>query len=250
MPTDRRQPPRPAAEYSEHGPDTPEHVRGLGRITHPGIQQVKAPFRAEETPRCAPELDSVPPSQYAPQGSPGAPRRAEKTIVGIPRPAPGSAPMPDERPSLRPAPWDDTTDAAIAAEAMGFRVHRNRPSEAPATAPTPRVPPIVVAAPPRPQPWWEREDGVAKVLGALGALIAGVFTALQLYRASAPPPPPPGDIKCPPFADEDAPRGALCTELYSLQKAIGALQADRDSRRAREDREKKMLEQEPPKLTK
>jgi hypothetical protein len=102
-------------------------------------------------------------------------------------------------------------------------------------------------------PWFLREDGVAKVLGAVGVLVGVVFGAFTTYRATQPappPPPPPADIRCPPFVDSEAPRGSLCLKLYQLEGALGTLQAERDSRRAEDERQRKMLTQEQPKLMK
>jgi hypothetical protein len=147
--------------------------------------------------------------------------------------------------SLSPVPGTDPR--LLPAIEREVRKHGDELRMPPESAPPPpSATPLYVQRPAH-VPWWHREDGVAKVLGALGALIAGTVIALGTYRATAPAPPPPkqGDIECPPFSEGDAPRGALCHRLHALEGMVGKLQAEEHARKAAAERERKMLEQEP-----
>lgn len=130
-------------------------------------------------------------------------------------------------------------------EAQGDRVE---PAPVSVASSYPTATPLVVHRH-RPPPWWEQGEMVLKVIGAVVAGLLALGGAGLLARGSDEPAPvKQGDIECPAFGDEKTPRGALCTRLGELEGMVGALQAEARSRKAAEEREKKMLGQEPPTL--
>jgi hypothetical protein len=227
-------------DASKRTPDRvtlPKVVQGV-RLSSPG-EQPKPPLQSyEQTPPASPEARA---------------RARRNTLAGMPALAPPvTLPPPPVasrgyKRSVSPIPWDDSPAARREAERQGDRV-----VEAPRSIPPPSATatPLVVSRT-GPLPWWEREEGVVKVLAGIGALITGVLIALGTYRATAPappPPPPPPDITCPKADDEKTPRGALCWRLHWAEEALGDVQARLNSMRAEREREKKMLAQEPPTL--
>lgn len=93
---------------------------------------------------------------------------------------------------------------------------------------------------------------VLKLLAALGigggSLLGGGKFLLDLVRGPEAPPAPPADIRCPPFEQDKAPRGALCSRIHDLEGWVGELQSVEHARRKEAEREKKMLGQKPPTL--
>jgi len=88
------------------------------------------------------------------------------------------------------------------------------------------------------------------VLKVIGAVVTGLLAlgGAGLIARGNPEPPPPVEMKCPPFEERKAPRSAFCERLDQLEELLGELQSKERARREREEREKKMLAQEPPTL--
>lgn len=204
------------------------------------------------------------------------PKRPERTHVGAAGPpAAGSAPAPvdvaphsttlessdprvvatESPPRGQPAPRQKVSPAygtpATVIPALRREVERQGGElvDVPVSTPAPSAvaTPLQVSRP-RIPPWWEREEAVAKVIGALvaGAITLGGAGLIARGSGDAPPPVKQGDIECPAFADAKSPRGALCNRIHELEGMVGALQAVEHARRAAEEREKKMLGQDPP----
>lgn len=237
---------QPPIDDDEARRRTAGHVERLSQTSVLGVR-MPAPLKKQEAfPQPAKQAERLQFADDADERTPLEPIEARRRGVAPPLP---DAPPPSLG-TLRPANWDETTEATRAAEQLGYTVQRERDAIAAAPAPPPVAAPLSVARPASP---WLTEGLVKTFFASLGAFVASTLTALGVYRATAPPPvppPPATDIACPPFADQSAPRGALCMRVNQLESALGTLQAREQARTAREDREKTMLEQEPPKLKK
>jgi hypothetical protein len=220
----------------------------------PGIPTAALPPRAKQitlpgVPRPAtPELDAVTEIQRPPSRQ-DARSEATDTPIGPLGARPGSRSQGQREPrSMSPAlgtPESVIPQLRAAVEQQGDRLERV--PESPVSS-YPAATPLVVNRPRQP-PWWEREDAVIKVIGAVVAGALALGGAGLLARGSGEPAPvKQGDIECPAFGDDKTPRGALCTRIHELEGMLGRLQAIENSRTAAAEREKKMLGQEPPKL--
>lgn len=195
-----------------------------------------APRPIPRVPMIASEVEKTPPA------TPVAIARRDRaaTLVGIGPDSVGA--RADRRPSLIPAPWDDTTENRVAAVKAGYR-----------TAYVPSSPP--------PQPgyaepaWWRSASGMVKVIGSTAAALVASTTAITAIigafrQPPAPPPASPVIDPCPPTVPP-LQRSAFCVRFDQTQQAANTASADAADAKsiaARAERHADQIEEKIPKI--